>query len=104
MRNSILKIIDGIDLKELKKFGFKEVQQGKRINYIYLPNQNAWENSGNSITVFADNSIFTMDRHIDEDRIIEFRFNERATYDFNKTIKVLYDLIKAGLVEEIKER
>lgn len=33
----MLKIKDDIDLKELKKFGFKLVQQNKRINYIYMP-------------------------------------------------------------------
>lgn len=32
----MLKIKDEIDLKELEKFGFKLVQQDKRINYIYM--------------------------------------------------------------------
>lgn len=95
-----LKIKDDVDLKMLKKYGFKEVQQDKRINYIYMPVDKAYNNLGNSITVNADTNLYNLGYYEGEDRLIEFSFNEQATYDFNKTICVLYDLIKDGLVEK----
>lgn len=98
----MLKIKDNVDLKVLKKFGFKEVQQNKRINYIYMPVDEAYNNLGNSITVNDDRNLYNLDYYIDEDRLMSFRFNTQATYDFNKTIEVLYDLIQAGLVEKVE--
>lgn len=100
----MLKIKDEVDLKELKKYGFKEVQQNKRINYIYMPIDKAYNNLGNFIEVNADTNLYNLDYYIGEDRLMSFRFNEQATYDFNKTICVLYDLIQAGLVERVSDR
>ncbi len=98
----MLKIKDNVDLKKLKKFGFKEIQQDKRINYIYMPVKEAWQNSGNSITIYPDRSLFNLEYYEGEDKVIEFEFNEQATYDFRKTIDTLYDLIQAGLVEKVE--
>lgn len=98
-----LKIKDEVDLKELKKYGFKEVQQNKRINYIYMPVDEAYNNHGNSIIVNADTNLYNLDYYIGEDRLMSFGFNEQATYDFNKTMCVLYDLIQAGLVEKVSK-
>ncbi len=96
----MLKIIDDVDLKELeKKYKFKQIQQNKRINYIYKPN----EYSSNSIIVCNDRNLFNLNYYIDQDRQIEFNFNTQATSDFDKTISVLFDLIQAGLVEKVKE-
>lgn len=98
-----LKIKDEVDLKVLKKYGFKEVQQNKRINYIYMPVDEVYNNLGNSITVNADTNLYNLDYYEGEDRLMSFSFNEQATYDFNKTMCVLYDLIQAGLVEKVDE-
>lgn len=98
-----LKIKDDVDLKVLKKYGFKEVQQNKRINYIYMPADEAYNNLGNSIVVNADTNLYNLDYYIGEDRLISFSFNEQATYDFNKTMCVLFDLISAGLVEKVSK-
>jgi hypothetical protein len=100
----MLKIKDNVDLKELKKFGFKEVQQNKRINYIYMPVAECYDNQGNMITVCNDRNLFTLDRYIGEDRKIKFRLNECASFDFEKTISVLYDLIQANLVEKVEDK
>lgn len=97
-----LKIIDDVDLNYLKKLGFKEVMQDKRVNYIYMPVKEVWNNHGNSIVVCNDSNLFNSDCYIGEDRLIEFNFNTQASYEFNKTIEVLFDLIKSGLVEKVK--
>jgi hypothetical protein len=98
---NMLKIRDDVDLKVLLKFGFKEVQQNKRVNYIYMPSK-VWDNCGNSIRVNNDRNLFNMDYYIDEDRLIIFRFNELATEEFNKTMTILFKLIKAVLIEEVE--
>ena len=93
----MLKIRDDVDLKVLLKFGFKEVQQNKRINYIYMPST-VCDNCGNSIRVNNDRNLF----NIGEDRLIIFRFNELATEEFNKTMTILFKLIKADLIEDVE--
>lgn len=98
----MLKIKDDVDLKVLLKYGFKEVQQNKRINYICMPAE-AWNNCGNSIIVNNDSNLFNLDYYQGEDRTMEFRFNEQATEEFNKILTVLFDLIKADLVEKVEE-
>ena len=97
----MLKIRDNVDLKVLLKFGFKEVQQNKRINYIYMPST-VCDNCGNSIRVNNDRNLFNMDQYIGEDRLIIFRFNELATEEFNKTMTILFKLIKADLIEDVE--
>lgn len=99
----MLKIRDDVDLKILLKFGFKEVQQNKRINYIYMPSE-VWNNCGNSITVNNDSNLFNLDYYQGENRTIIFRFNEQATEEFNKTMTVLFNLIKKDLIENIEEQ
>ncbi len=97
----MLKIRDNVDLKVLLKFGFKEVQQNKRVNYIYMPSM-VWDNCGNQIRVNNDRNLFNMDYYIGEDRLIIFRFNELATEEFNKTMTILFKLIKADLIEDVE--
>ena len=96
----MLKIRDDVDVKELEKFGFREVQQNKRINYIYTPHRSIEDFTGNMIVVNNDRNLFNYNYYLDEDRQISFRLNTEATYDFEKTMNVIYDLIKANLVEK----
>lgn len=98
----MLKIRDDVDLKVLLKFGFKEVQQNKRINYIYMPSD-VWNNCGNSIRVNNDSNLYNLDYYQGEDRTIIFRFNEQATEEFNKTITVLFKLFQGNLIEIVEE-
>ena len=95
----ILKIKDNIDLKILKKYGFKEIQQNQRVNFIYFPG-NYLYSKGNHICVNNDRNLFNLDYYIGEDRYMTFRFNEALTSDFDKTMCVLFDLIKADLIEK----
>lgn len=50
------------------------------------------------IVVNNDRNLFNYYYYLDEDRQIRFRLNTEATYDFEKTMNVIYDLIKANLV------
>lgn len=98
----MLKIKNDVNLEILLKFGFKKVQQDKRVNYIYMPAE-VWSNCGNSIRINNDSNLFNLNYYHGEDREIVFRFNEQATEEFNKTIEVLFKLIKADLVEITEE-
>ncbi len=93
----MLKLKNDIDFKELKKMGFKEVQQNKRSNYIYMPD--AYNNYGNSIRVNNDTNLYNLNYYQGEDRMIIFRFNEQATEEFNETMDKLYDLIQADMID-----
>ncbi len=94
----MLKIRDDVDLKKLEKFGFKKIQQDKRINYIYTPHKSIEDFTGNMIVVNNDRNLFNYNCYLDEDRQIRFRLNTEATYDFERTMNVIYDLIQANLV------
>ena len=61
-----------------------------------------WDNCGNSIRVKNERNLFNMDYYIGEDRLIIFRFNELATKEFNKTMTILFKLIKADLIEDVE--
>ena len=94
----MLKIRDDVDLKKLEKFGFKKIQQDKRINYIYTPHKSIEDFTGNMIVVNNDRNLFNYNCYLDEDRQIRFRLKTEATYDFERTMNVIYDLIQANLV------
>ena len=98
-----LKVKNEVNLDYLKKYGFKEVQQNERVNYIYMPVKEVWDNHGNMITVYNDSNLFNSDRYIGEDRLINFRFNTEASYEFNQTMEVIFDMIKEGIVEKVEE-
>lgn len=99
----MLKIKDDVDLKELKKYGFKEMQQDKRINYIFFPGSEEINRSGNIIVINNDRNLFNYDYYIGEDREIHFDLNPQASYDFEKVMDKFFDLIKADLVEKVVE-
>jgi hypothetical protein len=75
----MLRIKEGIDLKELEKFGFKKYANGY-YKKVYLKNDN------------DDKNFYEISKH---DRIIELT---RLDGELDDT---LYDLIKADMVERI---
>ena len=85
----MLKIRDDVDLKKLEKFGF---------NYIYTPHKSIEDFTGNMIVVNNDRNLFNYNCYLGEDRQIRFRLTTEATYDFERTMNVIYDLIQANLV------
>lgn len=98
----MLKIKYNIDLKTLKKYGFKEVQQDKRINYVFFPRNQNINSSGNVIVVNNDRNLFNYNCYLGEDREIHFDLNPQASYDFEEVMDKFYDLIQAGLVEKVE--
>lgn len=81
----MLKIRDEIDLKELEKYKFKPV------NYI---NQRTHK----FVTIMADKEINAIT--IGEDRVLHY--NQMSVH--NELPDVIYDLIKADLVEKVEWR
>ena len=80
----MLKIKDYVDLKELEKFGFKAITIVDKTKYQFteiIENIEIY-----NVKIDCDNSI---------------RYNQESTYNFIPNI--LYDLIKADLVEKVKE-
>ena len=82
----MLKIKDNVDLKELEKFGFIKVRKGMT---DFVPEVKYWYTLNNSeydcITVFKDKHIFF------------------GIDCYGKTHDIIYDLIKADLVEKVDE-
>ena len=76
----MLKIKDSVDLKELEKFGFKFYDKGKHSYYASICKPNIY---------------------VELDKIIRFNY---GWWDCNfEHIDILYGLIKADLVEKVKE-
>lgn len=50
------------------------------------------------IVVNNDRNLFNYNCYLGEDRQIRFRLTTEATYDFERTMNVIYDLIQANLV------
>lgn len=70
----MLKIKDDIDLKELEKYGFKKDEEQQ-----YM---------------IKDLDIFVGTEEDEKELVLDFGFN-------NENINILYDLIKANLVEKV---
>ncbi len=84
----MLKIKDDVDLKELEKFGFKFYEDcGKYLYNIVLRNGNG----GITLTIQSWNRKIYLWSNTNDNR------NEEI-------IKILYDLIKANLVEKVEEK
>lgn len=77
----MLKIKDDIDLKELEKFGFKKWHYRENHDYYIYPNTKDY-----AIYIFIETREIMVDKF----------------YDNHLT--VLYDLIKADLVEKVEDR
>ena len=78
----MLKIKDGVDLKELEKFGFAFHEKDK--------------------TYFVGNYPYTVSIYIDSGRNIVVDDEWFGDYHFS-LIDYLYDLIKADMVEKVEE-
>lgn len=86
-----LKIKDNVDLKKLEKFGFKQKYNedtGKAEKYIK-------DNKGTTITIYNEVKEILID--------ICFFPPEASQEDFIEFGTLLYDLIKADLVEKVEE-
>lgn len=77
----MLKIKDNVKLEELKRFGFREVE-----DFFYKPKKGVWE--------VIEVKINKIDRIIDITGLGDL---------FNTKEDALYDLITAGLVEKVEE-
>lgn len=84
----MLKIRDGIDLKELEKFGFY-YEDGDWFK-DYIPYKISSPNDYSFIAVGIDN------------RIIDLNYIQLDTH-LEKTINDIFDLIQAGLVEKVSD-
>ena len=80
----MLKIKDNVDLKELEKFGFEK--DGYNYYYDFIPYT---ENNGQYVSIDV------------KERKIELGYIDLEY--FNKAVELLYDLIKADLVEKVGE-
>lgn len=83
----MLKINDNVDLKELEKYGFYKPQKGKYKSYVLLTNNGPRDGSHLSICKYDNKQKMIM--------LIQY------AYDYRLSLDVLYDLIKADLVEKV---
>ena len=96
----MLKIKDNVDLKELEKFGFKILKDDKELtplddDYFSIL---AVKNLGTHYTIIIDNDECYREISIHPENSTPFRITLTFQLD------VLYDLIKADLVEKVSER
>ena len=82
-----LKIKDNVDLKELEKFGFKEIDYEFKKWYMKVKTNRELAR----VVIFKDTKEIYME--LDE-----------PCYRASNEIEILYDLIQAGLVEKVEER
>ena len=82
----MLKIRDDVDLKELEKFGFKEIKTSNGNIYYFQITKNYAEYV--HITIYNDRYI-TLDVNYED--------------YFTEDIDIFYDLIQAGLIEKVVE-
>lgn len=88
----MLKIKDGIDLKELEKYGFKKLENDARGHkYSWKEIKNDWYYE---IYVAKDNRISMYVESLNQFRYIRFR---------SKMQEKLFDLATAGLLEKVEE-
>ena len=80
----MLKIKDNVDLKELEKFRFKEIDEFGVIDYVY---------SKKSYDLIVSNA---KELYIQDDFAVSREIPDEI-------LNILYDLIKADLVEKIEE-
>ena len=80
----MLKIKDNVDLKELEKFGFKKYEYGEYSSYHQTKKENA-------------------EIIIEKDRYISINPYGENDIIKNSLLDILYDLIKADLVEKVDE-
>lgn len=88
----MLKIKDDVDLKKLKKYGFNiSYYDIYDMNYNFISNE---VKEANYISKYTSTRIY-----IDKNRTIII---DKSFLD-NPTLSILYDLIKADLVEKVED-
>ena len=95
----MLKIKDNVDLKELEKFGFEEMEKSWGI-YTYIKNDGFDAISDLKTKSIID--VYLSDRSINIYKVIKCDKYHYTTRDV-KGIEILFDLISAGLVEKVGE-
>lgn len=85
----MLKIKDNVDLKELEKYGFYKPKKGEYKDYVLLTNNELRDGSHLSICNYDNKQRNIM--------LIQYG------YDYKLGLDVLYELIKADLVERVEE-
>lgn len=92
----MLKIKDNVDLKELEKYGFEYV---KRRDYGKKTNEYIYRNDKENINVF------TGDNELNATPKVLYMMDDISSYQESPIFEypnVLYDLIKADLVEKVQ--
>lgn len=100
----MLRIKDNVDLKKLKKYGFKilvdedkileELKQGITDNYYC---NLAYKDVGNQFSILIENDMVNRPITI----VPDSAFPLKACLDWQ--LDCLYDLIKAGIVEKVSD-
>ena len=95
----MLKIKDDVDLKELEKFGFIN-----NINNIWFKEvANSDENYSTSILVNPTNAVVKNQLVHYTDNVEELEELKENYIDLTSELDVVYDLIKADLVEKVND-
>ena len=88
----MLKIKDGVDLKELENFGFK-----------YVENKHPMGDFSYCVKEIGGNIILSV---IERGKLMLADVNSaesNMTYMYSDGLDVIYDLIQAGLIEKVKK-
>ena len=97
----MLKIKDNIPLTELEKFGFSRYEELSGIEYYYI---NCGDNRSH-IFVYLDDYTYDTNENVEKRQIAlcSGYFGDYAeTWFGEKQLDVLYDLIKADMVEKVE--
>jgi len=97
----MLKIKDNVDLKELEKYGFKNIYDTplRNKNYAYTPEFDINLNELR-ITAYVNNEIF-VDGDTKKIYIVDYAHN--VEYIADEILDKLFELMQAGLVEKVSE-
>ncbi len=110
----MLKIKDNVDIKELEKFGFKpkySEENGELIEYFYVNTKETGLSMGIGISISKKDKItkklrirYTFKRNNNGVPLVkENRIWVIENYNYHYTdFDILYDLIKADLVEKVE--
>ena len=92
----MLKIKDNVDLKELEKFGFEITKN----EWFETNNDEAFE----AVLYFETDGV-NVSLCVEAYRKINFYFEEEKDYTYTRfdELDILYDLIKADMVEKVEE-
>jgi hypothetical protein len=86
----MLVLKENVKIKDLEKYGFYKPKKGQYKKYVLLTNNNSRDGSHLSICKYNNKQKMIM--------LIQY------AYDYKLGLDVLYDLIKADLVEKVGEK